>query len=245
MTRLLVTSDWHGDALTCGVNRFDDVEAGAQETVDFLRTEKVDGYLMLGDLTDPDNVRSYRSVALAISIATSTQAMKVPSIWLAGNHDVIEDGYGTTTLSPLRGIKPLCTVVEQPMFGVVAALHAYFVCFPFVARHQTYDAVEHVADAFEDYEAHGKGWPVIVLSHLNVEGAQTGSESTTLARGRDHNLPVEQIAQAFPDALVLQGHYHKPQVIESHGIKIHIPGSLERLRFDEENDECGFLVVEY
>lgn len=245
MTRLLVTSDWHGDAITCGINRFEDVERGANETVEYMRRENIDGYLMLGDLTDPDNTRSHRAVALAMATAVRVQAEKKPSIWLGGNHDVIEDGYGTTTLSPLRALKPYVNVIERPMFGVVAQLHAYFVCFPYVARHQAYDAVEHVADALEDYGKHGKGWPVVVLSHLNVEGAKTGSESTTLSRGRDHHLPVEQISQAFPDALILQGHYHKPQVIEAHGMKVHVCGSLERLRFDEENDDCGFLVVEY
>ena len=245
MTKLLVTSDWHGDSTTCGINRYDDIEAGAYETVEFMQKNACDGYIFLGDLSDPDNVRSHRAVALAVNIARRVSALRKPNVWVAGNHDVIEDGYGTTTLSALRHSDPMTNLIEEPCFGCIGVLDTYFVCYPFTARHQAYDAVAFTEEALADYKQHGKGRPVVILSHLNVEGAKTGSEGTTLARGRDHHLPLEQISKAFPDCIVLQGHYHKPQVIEAHGLKVPVPGSLERLRFDAEDDECGFLVVEY
>jgi hypothetical protein len=67
-----------------------------------------------------------------------------------------------------------------------------------------------------------------------------------MPRGREVILPSAAIAETLPTALVLNGHYHRPVMPEGKAAPkgVAIPGSLQRLRFCEEDDACGFLLAE-
>ena len=98
---LVGSSDWHGDQSTAGVDRFDDVSRAIDVSVQAAIDLKADAYLMCGDLTDPNTVRSHRAVAKAIAVQCRLRNHGIVPIFVAGNHDVIEDGSGMTTMSPL------------------------------------------------------------------------------------------------------------------------------------------------
>lgn len=169
------------------------------------------------------------------------------NFWLTGNHDVIEDGSGSSVLSPLKSLVDEVVVCDG-LGPSSYLLDTAMLCFlPFTPTCERYDPAMVVDQVSADASLVGR--KLVVLSHLNVPGAAPGSETTDMPRGRDVWLPVEAIdrVQAITGkpALVLQGHYHRSQqLFVGSGFPVHVVGSLARLRFDEANNEPSYLVVE-
>lgn len=240
--KLLATGDWHADWSAHGVDRFEEIERAAEETVDAAIAEKVDLYVFGGDLTDPDSgPRAFRAVELLQRCVLRLRASNIDSIVMAGNHDVFEDGSGDTTLSPLRALLPdpgqYLTVHERPGVREVGdGLNALIL--PFTASSHTYDPVKVVGEAI----ARGAR-PHIVLSHLSVPGIIPGEETKDMPRGRDVVFPFAATSGA---RCRVQFHYHRRQQFDPRdgGPPILVPGSLARLTFGEEKSEPGFIIVE-
>lgn len=234
--RLLQTSDWHLDWVTFGISRFDEIDRAVQTTCETAVKEKCTDYFFTGDLCDPDSGPVvFRCVDLAIRAAMFLTYAGIRSHWLVGNHDVIEDGSGTSTLTPLRalGKTGFVTLYDQPTLdnrddGVS------ILALPFTPTSHTYDPMVPVRDFLR---TPGKG---IVLSHLTCPGIIPGEETNDMPRGRDVLLPLVELAKR-PNTLILQGHYHKPQ---SHDM-LHIPGSLARLTFGEVENDPSFLIMDF
>lgn len=245
MSSAIVSSDWHADAFTSGVSRYADVAVAAFEVVEAAIREEVDLFLFLGDLSDPDNVRSHRASALACECAAKLNAKGIPSLWLTGNHDIVEDGQGTHTLSPLKAAQLAhVTVIDEPCVVRDSHLGIVYIGLPFTSRTSAYDAAKVVERAREFYDTGAGDEKVIIMGHLTIPGIHPGSESTTMARGRDFMFPVDAVAEHFPDALVMNGHYHRAQsFMTSRGFLIEIPGALERLRHDEEDHVPSLMKV--
>ena len=232
--RIVCSSDWHLDQSTAGVDRYDDMDAAIDESVRAAIQLKSDAYVMNGDLTDPNTVRSHRAVAKAIEVQRRLDDVGILPIFVAGNHDVIEDGSGMTTMSPLaatgRGF-----VFERPM--MMSLTTVTLIALPFTATSHDYDPEEFIRKCHASGE-HVK--PVLILGHLNAEGISPGSETTDMPRGRNVYWPLDAIEECFPDATVIGGHYHTPQTYKG----LTIIGSMVRLRFDERDNEPGYIVVE-
>lgn len=251
--KLLISSDWHADARTLGHARFMDVDLAVRETVEAAVREKVDAYLFLGDLCDPDSGGAvFRSVELAVSVALELANQGIQSVWVAGNHDVIEDGSGDTTLSPLR---PLARVrkhvhlFERP--GTVFLNGPYpdladgvtVLALPYTATSHAYRPATAVSDQMT---ATGPRAKLVVVAHLAVVGVEPGEETTDMPRGRDVLFPREM----FPDTLgtpttCFNGHYHRQQRHELPGhLPVHIPGAPTRFTFGEAGNSPGYLIAE-
>lgn len=245
MRRIVVTSDWHLDAHTAGFPRFDDVREAVDQVVRQVEKEAEEWgaanvlFAFLGDLSDPDANRAPRCIEVAIRVAMRMKAMGVRSRWMNGNHDVIEDGSGTSTLSPLAALDPdetLVRVLSEPTVEVIDG-EAY--CWlPYVPRCLAYDPVEFVHRAAVaapevDY----------VLGHLTVPGIVPGSETADMGRGREKVFPLEAVAELWPKAVLLNGHYHRVHADPTRTGPVLIPGSLARLTFGEQANTPGFLVL--
>lgn len=239
--KLLVTSDWHADAKTIGHARFGDVERAVGEMVQRAIELRVGAFLFLGDLCDPDSgSAAFRSVELAVSAAMTLSRAGIRSIWMAGNHDVIEDGSGDTTLSPLRPLDcmgSLVEVVERPRcleLGVGLRLQL----LPYTATSHPYDPKAEV-DGLD-----WRGCKLVVAGHLAVEGVEPGEETTDMPRGRDVVFPRECFSLA-DKVVLLNGHYHRQQTHERPGfVPLSIPGSPARFTFGEQDNRPGYLIVE-
>ena len=102
--KIIVTSDWHLDWATGGLPRFADVLAAVQVIVDAAKREGAEMVMFLGDLTDPDAVRAHQAVSVAMWVATHLWfCAGIATRWLVGNHDVVEDGSGSSSFRrPMR-----------------------------------------------------------------------------------------------------------------------------------------------
>lgn len=229
--RIIVTSDWHGDATTAGVDRYEDVEFAATTVCEAAINLQADVFIHLGDISDPDPPRCWKAASLPIRIAAALKVAGIPSLWLTGNHDVLEDGEGSHVLSPLKA-SGLGYVLDGPgVSSVVPGLR--ILALPFVARTHNYDPMMVVKMSEGDRID-------LVISHLNIEGIEPGSETKEFSRGRDVFLPLAKISRAWPDAVILNGHYHRPQTWNG----VHIPGSLVRLTRGERENQPGYLMIE-
>jgi DNA repair exonuclease SbcCD nuclease subunit len=240
--RAVVVSDLHGDAITMGVARFAEIESSLWMAAKYAIEIKADKFICLGDVCDPDSgSRTFRVIRLLVAVAATLSDRGIDVIFLAGNHDVIEDGSGETTLEPLRGLYRDAGdignvfVIDRPSVGSFSSASTFgnFVALPFTATSHTYDPEKFVRE----------NWPkdgsVIVLAHLGIEGIQPGEETTDMPRGRDVFLPLAEIQRHEP-IMILSGHYHTPQYFKG----VHVVGSLARLTASAKNDKPGYLVVE-
>ena len=236
--KIVVSSDWHLDHVSHGVPRLPEIGAAAFEVVDYAIAQKADAFLFLGDLCDPDSGSSvFRCVSVALEVARRLSKAGIDSHWIAGNHDVIEDGSGDTTLRPLMGCADGVSVYERPgRANLVPRSGAVFqlIALPFTATGFGYDPALEVRRFRTD-----KAENMIVAAHLAVPGVEPGEETTELPRGREVVLPVAEIRPYAKT--ILNGHYHRQQRSPD---GVWIPGSLARLTFCEERNHPGFLVLE-
>lgn len=237
--KIIATSDWHLDAVTSGVERWDEIEAAIDHSIDVAKSERVDLYLMGGDVCNPDAPCAVRAIAKTIEVAKRLDLAGIPSIWLAGNHDVIEDGFGTTILTPLAESGVAYAVFEEP--DSVVFNQTAVVGLPFTPKSHAYDPTRAVVDlAKRARNASGDTGSIIVLGHLHVEGIAAGSETKDFARGREVFWPLKIIARELPGAVCIAGHYHEAQEHDD----LMIVGSLARLTHGEETIEPSLLIVE-
>jgi DNA repair exonuclease SbcCD nuclease subunit len=234
--KVLATSDWHADWVSSGVDRFEEIRAAALQTVEVAIEERVSLYAFLGDLADPDDgPRALRAVGLALEVQEKLNGCGIPSVWLAGNHDVIEDGSGRTTLSPLASHAVVFERAPQLIsLDVRLAVEVFVMAIPYPPASVPVDVPEMVRRLKVPNGSRG-----LVLAHCtNVDGARQGEETTEMPRGRGVRLPQEDLPKGWT---VLNGHYHLPQVTPSGAI---VPGALARLTHGEESNDPRFVILE-
>jgi len=243
VVKLIVASDFHLDASTAGMPRYDDVTKACDEIVQTAVKVEANMFLFLGDLTDPDSVRSHRAVAYGIGLALRLAPFGIASRWLVGNHDVIEDGSGDSTLMAITVVgagmyDEFCRVYASPTSEWIAD-DILLVALPFTARSHPYDPSDFVSKVDFD-DGNRAGNRVVVIGHLNLEGIGPGSEVTDMPRGRDVFFPVDAVQKRWPGALMLNGHIHKRQRFNG----VYIPGAPCRFTFGEEHNSPSYIVCE-
>jgi DNA repair exonuclease SbcCD nuclease subunit len=240
--RILHASDAHADWSTAGFRRFDDVSRAFEQTVRAAVDEKCGLYVFTGDLADPDGGSIVlRCAELALRVALELEGHDIYSVWVAGNHDVAEDGEGTTTLSPLKHHKRVF-VFDGPG-GVALPGGEQVVALPYPSMARPYPPTEVMMAA--NITERKKLKPcraTIVVTHLQLPGIVPGEETREMPRGRDVPFPWEV---CDPSWLVLAGHYHERQVWEApNGVRVNIAGSLARLTHGEERNRPSFQIWE-
>lgn len=253
--KIVATSDWHLDWVTHGVRRFEELHKAARATVNTALTQAADLYVFTGDLCNPDSGSCvFQVLELAQEVAIDLASHGIPSIWISGNHDVIEDGTGKTSLSPMRALQGehihvFETGTTKPI-KFSGGLWLDVLALPYPSVTKPYD-IEQTIELFSNVTKNvpaPSGTPVLVLSHLTVPGVQPGEEVGEMARGRDVVYPVDKVIKAITQenkrGLLINGHYHRQQSLNYGGVYLHIPGSLARLTFGEEFHHPGYLVID-
>jgi len=233
--KILIFSDVHLDHYTCGQSRFDDIWLAVKIV---CRYAEYDMFMFLGDWADPDNSRSLRASEHAVKLAKEFK--NIPSVWLTGNHDVSEDGFGTHVLSALQA-SGLASVVDKPMLLKRPNWNFQLIGLPYTARVNAYNPgefIEQISDSLNPK------LQTIVIGHLDIEGITPGSEVHEMPRGREVFWPCADIARFIPNAKCFAGHIHTRQTYTRDGCTIQVVGSLSRLTFGEENNTPGYHVLE-
>lgn len=245
--KILQCSDAHGDWLTQGVYRYEDVRSAMLQTSKVACDEKVDLYLFTGDLTNPDDgPRALRAARLALGVGTRLAERGIASWWVRGNHDVFEDGSDESTLTILREANSdLIRVFDHPMRLMLpgkpklsAGAPAFAIILPYPSATNPYDPAAFVR---QERRMVGESSNVLVAAHLHVRGATPGDETTEMSRGREVFFPSEECSQRW---LLVNGHYHNAQMLEDAGRRIAIPGSLVRLNHGDEKIRPRYLLWE-
>ncbi len=235
--KIVVTSDWHLDSVTSGFDRFDDICAAVDETVQAAMDEKADYYMMLGDLCNPHTVRSHRAIAKAIDVGVDLEDAGIRTFWITGNHDVVEDGTGANTMLALRAAG--FTVFDNP--GLYWCGTFATIALPFAPTILGYDPADIIKSSVRYCgDRRSDSAPLLIAGHLNLEGISPGSETEDMPRGREVFWPVDALKEHFPTTPVVGGHYHKQQDHDG----VHLVGSLARLTFGEQSNKPQFLVLE-
>lgn len=251
--RIVHLGDLHLDAKSLGVSRFDESYHALCMAVGDAIEWKADLLLCTGDFFDPDcGPVAYSCLRVLQEQVVLARARGVRVALLAGNHDVQEDGSGTTVLTPLLPLarsdygvdlhvleRPGSVLVGTARDGRGVLLHA----LPFTASSHDYDPAAFMRAAPNTPDMHH-----VIASHLNVRGIMPGEETNEMPRGRAMELPLEVLAERFPSALVLQGHIHQRQTFRSDvpGCPpIHVAGAVMRITMGERDHEPAYTRVEF
>ena len=244
MPKLLVTGDWHTDRFTRGVPRADDVLAQVDTMVDAANSHAVDLLLCLGDLFnghDPDE----RVWTLLYRLRGSLKRARMPTLFVNGNHDVVDRVGCLSALAPLAmdGLD-VADDVALFMYNVGSASEFQVLALPHVSRAHanvtTSTATKHIEQAAARILAEEikPDVPLIAAGHLELADAVRGSEAEML-RGELVWFPQCILDSDRVDEIV-NGHYHKAQKIG----RVIVPGSPERHMFSERDDSKSYLILE-
>lgn len=232
----LFTGDFHLDHVTGGLERFDEIEAAAEQTIDVAIREKVGAYFFLGDLTDPDvdEALAHRAIACAVRLAARLAQAGIARYFVTGNHDIMEDGRCSHTLMAVRAAGH--EVIDRPTTTTLGDL---VICFlPYTSLTRRYDPAEHVRSA-----RFAQGKRLLVAGHMTeIDGVGLGSETHEMPRGRAMRFPIEAVAEGAAGRPVtcVNGHFHERHLSGP----VLTPGTLARLTHGEEGNAPGFLVVD-
>jgi DNA repair exonuclease SbcCD nuclease subunit len=243
--KMLVTSDWHADAVTNGIERYNEIESIALEMVKTAIEERVSVFVFAGDLCNPGlGGRTIMAISLASKVANMLDDVGIRSIWLAGNHDVVDVDY------PLSSLMPLCTqgnsninVAQVPMVVELAHVPFRFLCLPYVSKYlgaRMYEHHNYVEALTAGFSAHDWKYTIVVshMTALDVTGLEVGTESNEFRYGKSYKLNLPSYLDRGV-RLVIQGHFHKHQ---RHG-GLFVPGSLVRLGFGEEKHHPHYHIL--
>lgn len=244
--RMLLFSDLHLDAVTMGVSRFDELLGVLAKIKEIARVEECSSYTFLGDLCNPDGPNAFRcAAALAGWAREMRKDLGAEGYFVNGNHDVVEDGHGTSVLSPLASVDG-AEVVDGPSEFAQDGVNIAFLPYP--SRAKSYDPTKW-AKVFEKNTG-------LVFGHLNLKdavphkrdggddvdeyGQVAGTESEEMARGRDVMWPVKQLRARCPNAKLFGGHYHTGVTFGG----VHVVGAPALFTFGEQANRPRVGIID-
>lgn len=237
--KVVVAGDLHFDARTDGVSRFADVRAAFEQSVEYACDHRVDLFVQVGDVCDPDDGPDViRALAVMVSAASVLSEHDITMLVVAGNHDVVNDPAGTTVLSPLRGLSNVI-VAEQGLIREVC-LGRWVLALPYPSAARPYDPAKVLREHLPRVGQGNADATLMVFAHLVVPGLLPGEEATKMARGKGVDLPLDVLREVRP-RLIVCGHHHRRQVTPD---GVYVAGSMARLTHGEETSEPAFLIFE-
>lgn len=187
---------------------------------------------------------------------------KIPTILLAGNHD-LSNKYGEATAMDVYGTLKIenVYVCERPNFLTIETKNGsiQIIAIPYVSKsgmltNEDYKLksaedvdrilVKKIEDLIRAYSIKAdKTIPTILTFHTGIDQAKLGAERDLMA-GKTFSVPLAVVAKKeLGFDYVALGHIHKHQVLCQEPLVVY-SGSIERVDFGEEKEEKGFVTLE-
>jgi exonuclease SbcD len=264
--KILHSADWHprADGMLAGKTAIDPDTGLSKTLTDFskslqwiyntIKEEQVDLVLLAGDIFDSAKPTTDELNAVFRFLKICSEV--VPTIVIAGNHDLAQNGAASPAISPASWI-PGPRIITRPETLELLILGSRFRidCLPYPSRGRLLAAMgrdvlrspEAVNGAInENLERILRGFTLahhsdddvrILLAHGSVQGATVNDQPRSLAH--DVQIPLPD-ANADTYALIALGHIHQPQRLP--GPPAFYSGSLLRQSFGEEKEEKGVWI---
>jgi len=248
---VIIYGDQHYDLKTEGIDRTNDIDDAHDQIIDYvdelvIQHEEV-LVLNMGDVFHGTRPRA-EVMARVISTFNRLENLGVPTYILAGNHDVIDQQYKSSALAPLEVIGWQYIRVFHDIQRVNYK-GLSIVTLPHISKAR---AVQNGFKGVQDYiDINSKvidddlpeDKPVIVIGHLNIAGARTGTEGFMI-KGQQENFP-EVLKKSKKVNYIFNGHIHKPQLVDNPGgPPIIITGDIQVNDFGERLDTKCFFHLE-
>ena len=260
--RLIHTGDLHigvqnygrMDSATGMHTRLRDFLSTLDKLVDYAVDDKVDAVLICGDVfknREPD-VTQQREFAKRIK-RLSDAGIKVYII--VGNHDLHNTAGKATSVEIYDVVKlPGVYVRRKPEVDVLETRNGplQVAALPYTSPSNLAaegSSIQDISVSIRDrlgkmldmlIQRLDADLPAVLMSHFSLIGAVPGSEKAIML-GREVTLPVGFFARPELDYVAL-GHIHKHQVLYEKPPVVYC-GSLDRVDFNEEREDKGFVEV--
>ena len=261
--RLLHTADWHLGRTIRGRSRIAEFEAVLSEVAGIAVEERVDVFLVAGDIWDTMSPPPEADRLLYSALRRLVEA-HIDVVLLAGNHDNPRRLAAFGQFADLLGVHTQATVRRWDEGGTIEierrgermriaalpwipegrALNAAEILGP---AHESYQQYAEFASAIFEQAARGFGSDTINVfaSHVFVDGASVSSLD-----GSERRIHIGQTYAVPPSALpghaqyVALGHVHQPQEIAAPNGAAAYAGSLLQLDFGERGQQKVVRLVD-
>lgn len=252
--RLGFVGDLHLGRTVRGYDRTPDVVAAWERSVEEAVRMGVRYLVQTGDVFDESHPPPELAALAARLFAEAAPRFPGGLHVLVGNHDLRHGEDRADALAPLREVLPdgLC-VYAAPSATLLFGPESYvpmarLLVLPYESRSrrawttpEEYDARIVEALSQWDGDPDAEALPVCVVGHLDLEGALSASEVP--ARGGGHMWPR---GKGWRDRvqLAVDGHWHRPQLVESGGWSVHCVGTPVALDFGESGQAKRWMYAD-
>jgi exonuclease SbcD len=243
-----------------GMNtRMEDFLKSFDIIINYAIDNSFDMVIFAGDAFKVQSPTSTHQREFAKRISKLVEA-KIPTILLAGNHD-LSNRYGEATSMDVYGALKVegVYVIERPQFlnintknGEVQVLAIPYVSKSAMLTNDEYKMktsdeidrilIQKISDLIDiNIIKSNPDIPFIFTFHAGIDVAKLGSE-TSLVVGKTFSVPLSVVARKEFDYVAL-GHIHLHQVLTQYPPVVY-SGSIERVDFGEEGQSKGFMSIE-
>ncbi len=242
-----------------GLNtRLEDFIQALRRCVDDAIAQDVDLVLFGGDAFPDATPPPYIQQAFAKEFCRLVAA-DIPTVLLVGNHDQHAQGAGGASLCIYRTLGVPGFVVGDTLTTHLVETRSgpiQIVTLPWLTRSTLLTRPEtqglsmgEVAELLleklrivleGEIRKLDKAVPTVLLAHVMTDTARYGAEKF-LAVGKGFTVPMAILARDCFDYIAL-GHVHKYQEVSQSPLAVY-PGSIERVDFNEEKEQKGYVIA--
>lgn len=258
--RIIHTADWHLGRRFRGIDRTPEIAIALQELLKQAKALDVDAVLIAGDIFDVPNPTAYAE-RIAYQFFCQLQAMGIPAIAIAGNHDSASRIDSIAQLLSLAGVRALGKIRRSADGGTIHLnTKAGKLCvgaMPFASEQRLLDANslwqsdagerrkdyrEMVSDLLQNLTSDFRDNTVnILMGHMSIDGARLAKSEVAYYTREKYLLSSQTLP---PEAQYIGlGHIHIHQRIAKNS-PAYYSGSLIQLDFGEAEQEKGFCLIE-
>lgn len=248
---VIIYGDQHYDLKSEGIDRTNDIDYAHKQIINYAcelkEASKEVLVLNMGDVFHGTRPRAEVMARVIITLKHYEDA-EIPCLIIAGNHDVIDQQGRTSALEPLSAIDFEFVRIYHDITKILYK-GLTVVTLPHISKAK---AAEEGFKGVQDYidiksmrieETLLEDKPVIVIGHMNIAGAKTGTESYMI-KGAHEDFP-EVLKKSKKVNYIFNGHIHRPQLIPNEdGAPIIITGDIQTNDFGERLDTKQFFHLE-